>query len=342
MFRGEGSCITHIDPHLYDEDRLYKAVTCVTQNGTLQPSSDAFKEVFMTILFSKFSKPLLAVTIALVATVALALPSPKDIEAAVNAGHNAQAEAMLREVIQEKPQSAKAHYELGQVLAREARYAEAQTELKKAKDIDPSLKFAASPDKFNDTLDKVSRLVPATNVQAAPVATPAPHVASPGPAPTESGGFSLTYVWLGIGALVVLALVLRRSSTPAPIYPAAMTPAAPMPQRGFGAQFTPNAPVAPGYAPGYGPGYAQPTQGTGSTVAGAVVGGLAGVAAGYALSKALEGDHHSAPEHSNASVGNNGGYVPFDTPAQPDLGSFDAGSGDTWDDASSSGGDDSW
>jgi len=297
----------------------------------------------MTIHFSKFSKPIVALVMALVATVALALPSPKDIEAAVNAGHNAQAEAMLREVIQEKPQSAKAHYELGQVLAREARYAEAQTELKKAKDIDPSLKFAASPDKFNDTLDKVSRLVPATGVQAAPSATPLPHVASPGPAPAESGGFSLTYVWLGIGALVVLALVLRRSSTPAPTYPAAMTPAAPMPQRGFGAQFTPNAPtVAPGYGSGYGPGYAQPTQSTGSTVAGAVVGGLAGVAAGYALSKALEGDHHSAPEHSSVNAGNNGGYVPFDTPAQPDLGSFDAGSGDTWDDASSSGGDDSW
>ncbi len=297
----------------------------------------------MTIHFSNFSKPIVALVMALVATVALALPSPKDIEAAVNAGHNAQAEAMLREVIQEKPQSAKAHYELGQVLAHEARYAEAQTELKKAKDIDPSLKFAASPDKFNDTLDKVSRLVPATGVQAAPSATPAPHVAAPGPAPAESGGFSLTYVWLGIGALVVLALVLRRSSTPAPTYPAAMTPAAPMPQRGFGAQFTPNAPtVAPGYGSGYGPGYAQPTQSTGSTVAGAVVGGLAGVAAGYALSKALEGDHHSAPEQSSVNAGNNGGYVPFDTPAQPDLGSFDAGSGDTWDDASSSGGDDSW
>lgn len=299
------------------------------------------------IRFSNFSKSAAAVLMALVATVAMALPSPKDIEAAVNAGHNAQAEAMLREVIQEKPQSAKAHYELGQVLAREARYAEAQTELKKAKDIDPSLKFAASPDKFNDILDKVARQVPAASVSAAPSNTPAPQLASPSPAAAASGGFSLTYVWLGIGALVVLALVLRRSSTPAPSYSPAMTPAAPVPTRGFGAQFTPNAPAAaPGYGPGYGqaygPGYAPPASGTGSTVAGAVVGGLAGVAAGYALSKALEGDHHSSAGSSSTVAGNNGGYVPFDTPAQPDLGSFDAGSGDSWDDASSSGGDDSW
>jgi hypothetical protein len=77
-------------------------------------------------------------------------------------------------------------------------------------------------------------------------------------------------------------------------------------------------------------------------VAGAVVGGLAGVAAGYALSKALEGDHHSGAGNTPVNTGNNGGYVPFDTPTQPDVGSFDAGSGDSWDDASSSGGDDSW
>ena len=72
---------------------------------------------------------------ALAAAAALALPTPKDIESAVNAGHLTQAESMLREVIQEKPQSAKAHYELGQVLARETRYADAHTELKKAKEL---------------------------------------------------------------------------------------------------------------------------------------------------------------------------------------------------------------
>jgi hypothetical protein len=77
---------------------------------------------------------------------------------------------------------------------------------------------------------------------------------------------------------------------------------------------------------------------------GAVVGGLAGVAAGYALSKALEGDQHAAPPASAEaapSAGQNG-YVPFDTPAQHDLGAFDAGSGNDWDSADSGGGDDSW
>jgi hypothetical protein len=74
---------------------------------------------------------------------------------------------------------------------------------------------------------------------------------------------------------------------------------------------------------------------------------VAGLAAGYALSKALEGDHHSA---SNASAGNsgnnnsnnNGGYVPFDAPAQSDLGGFDAGAGDGWDGNQEASSDDNW
>ena len=126
----------------------------------------------------------------------------------------------------------------------------------------------------------------------------------------------------------------------APMAAAMGTPvAAPLAARGFGAQFTPNA--QPGYA-GAPQGYApQPTNTGGSTMTGAVVGGLAGVAAGYALSKALEGDHHSAAPATGASAAsNNTGYVPFDTPVQADLGSFDAGSGSDWDSADGGGSDD--
>ncbi len=303
---------------------------------------------------SSFFKPFLAGLMALAAAVALALPTPKDIETAVNAGHLSQAESMLREVIQEKPQSAKAHYELGQVLARETRYADAQQELKKAKELDPALKFAATPEKFNETYDKVNRLAQnaaSGNLSSPALNTPAPAVNVPAPkAPAApEPAFSLSYVWLGIAGLVVLALFLRRNKPEpaAPVYAPAAPNGAAMAPRGFGAQFTPNAPMNnPSYPPGYGPNV-QPTGGMGSGIGGAVVGGLAGVAAGYALSKALEGDHHT--EHgnntaANPSVANNGGYVPFDTPAQqPDLGSFDAGSGSDWDDASSGGGgDDSW
>ena len=93
-------------------------------------------------MLSRFLKLLVAGVFVMGASLALALPTPKDIEAAVAAGQYTQAETMLREVLQEKPQSAKAHYELGQVLAHAHRYKDAQTELQKAKDIDPSLKLS--------------------------------------------------------------------------------------------------------------------------------------------------------------------------------------------------------
>jgi len=296
-------------------------------------------------MFSRLLKSVVAGALVLSATLAMALPTPKDIEAAVAAGHYTQAETMLREVLQDKPQSAKAHYELGQVLAHEQRYRYAQTELQKAKNIDPTLKFATSPEKFNTVFTKVSELAaaPSSSVVMAPSVATGTHAATQAaPAPSSSGS-SLTYVWLAIAGLVVLGLWLRRSAAAnantasyAPVATPVGTPPAP---RGFGAQFTPNGPQG-GYAP---QGYAPPTGG--STMTGAVVGGLAGVAAGYALSKALEGDHHSsAPSSAGASSSaGNGGYVPFDTPAQPDLGSFDAGSGSDWDSADSGGGsDDSW
>lgn len=302
-------------------------------------------------MLSRLLKSVVAGVLVLSATLALALPTPKDIEAAVAAGQYTQAESMLREVLQDKPQSAKAHYELGQVLAHAHRYKEAQTELQKAKDIDPSLKFATSPEKFNTVLTKVNDLAaaPTSSVVMEPSVAPGTHAAAKAaPESAASGGSSpLTYVWLAIAGLVVLGLWLRRSAANAtnnasqtayaPVATPMGTPPAP---RGFGAQFTPNAAPA-GYAP---QGYAQPNSG-GSTMTGAVVGGLAGVAAGYALSKALEGDHHTAaPTSAGASSSaGNGGYVPFDTPAQPDLGAFDAGSGSDWDIADSGGGsDDSW
>ncbi len=280
---------------------------------------------------------------------ALALPAPKDIEAAVNAGHLTQAETMLREVLQDKPGSARAHYELGQVLAREAKYDEALAEVQRARAIDSSLKFAASPEKFQQTLDKISAAASAAKL---PSVAAAAHVAEPlsaAPAPA-SPALNLNYVLLGIGVLVLVAFVIRRSQAQAAPANRAYAPTAPAAPGGFGAQFTPNAPAYPGgpaagYAPGYGPGYGAPMQGgVGSGVGGAVLGGVAGLAAGYALTKAFEGDHHSGANQGAQASGSNGaGYVPFDAPAPPDMGSFDAGAGDSWD-APDSGGssDDNW
>ncbi len=281
------------------------------------------------------SKLFIAWIMVFTACMALALPSPKDIETEMQAGNLAKAESMLREVIAKKPQSAKAHYELGQVLARQEHYAQAHQELLKAKEIDPTLKFASSPEKFNTVFDKVSQLQRGTPTVQNHTAT----AQTPSNPSTPSTGINLNYLWIGIAGLVALALIIRiarpappASTNYAPAYPPTTPDGTAVAQRGFGQQYAPGAP------PAYGP---APTGGVGSGIGGAVIGGLAGVAAGYALSKAMEGDH-SGGNNANAPA-QSGGYVPFDSPATPDLGNFDSGSGgDSWDDGGSSGGDDSW
>jgi hypothetical protein len=324
---------------------------------------------------------LLALTLALAAGWALALPSPKDIEAAVGAGQLPQAETMLREVLQAKPQSAKAHYELGQVLARQGKYFEAQQALDQAKTIDPTLKFATSPEAFANTYDTVLAQVrgaPSPARAKADVAPPAAPVAQAAPAiPAPSGGFNLMYVWIAAAGLVVLGLVLRRRAAAAPamtataahsVAPAGMPPAgqptaytgatmatggiigsgltpaqaAAPAQRGFGAQYAPQAP-----APGHYPPAAAPAAGGMGAMGGAVLGGVAGLAAGYALSKAMEGGASQTNPASSSNAANpandSAGYVPFDNPSRPDMGAFDAGAGgDSWDVGQAPMDDDEW
>jgi hypothetical protein len=331
--------------------------------------------------FSPFrlQRMLLTLTLVLAAGWALALPSPKEIEAAVGAGQLPQAETMLREVLQAKPQSAKAHYELGQVLARQGKFFEAQQALDQAKIFDPTLKFASSPEAFAKTYDTVLAQVRGASSAAsakAAVATPAAPVASPAPA-SPAGGFNLMYVWMGAAGLVVLGLILRRRATAAPaVAPAAASAAAttayagmPPPvqpayngaamatggiigsglspaqaaapaQRGFGSQYAPQAPAH--YPPA-----AAPAAGGMGAMGGAVMGGVAGLAAGYALSKAMEGgaNHPNSAASSNAANPSNdsAGYVPFDNPSRPDMGAFDAGAGgDSWDVGQAPMDDDEW
>jgi len=259
-----------------------------------------------------------------------ALPAPKDIEAAVNAGQLAKAESLLREVIQAKPQSAKAHYELGEVLARESHYAEALQALDQSKALDPTLKFAASPQKFHEVYDKVSQLVSAkTHTQVSSSA----QVSAPAAPPANNPGMP-SWVWVLAGALGLggLFYFLNKPKPVAPLaYPVDQGAGPAQQPRGFGAQ----------YAPAGVPAYPQPAAGPGSSpIAGAVIGGLAGVAAGYALSKAFEGDHHKAADQPHPS---NNYDVNYDKPQAPDLGNFDAGSGgDNWDSSSAGSSDDEW
>ena len=289
-------------------------------------------------------KRLIAIAIlALMSSLALALPAPKDIEAAVNAGQLTRAEEMLKEVIREKPASAKAHYELGQVLARAGRNFEAREALEKAKSLDPTLKFARDPAHFNEILNRIpggnagagsgaDRVLASPRAEVAVQSAPALHV-------PVAPSFPWGYMLIGGGALLAAWMFMRRRPAPA-AGGMAMAGAGGAAMSGVGGAA---APTAAGYAPGYGAGYpgAQPTRGAG--IGGAVLGGVAGMAAGYGLAKMME---HGTDGSSHASnvAGGGSSFTPIEPASQPDYGSFDAGAGDDWDaaDAGSGSDDDSW
>ena len=264
-------------------------------------------------------KALTAILLVLAASMALALPAPNDIAAAVNSGHLSQAEAMLHEVIREKPGSAKAHYELGQVLVREGRNTEARQELLEARRIEPSLKFASDPQRFNDLLNRIAVTSPAPIAKAS---EPTLHpVVNAAPAPV----FPWAYLILGGGAMLLLWLFFRRKTTAPPMMPVATAP-------GGGA--------GPGGGFGYGAASYSPPQASGSGVGGAVLGGIAGLAAGYGLAKVLE---NGTDSHRTQNANDSNGFIPIEPNPSVDSGAFDAGAGDSWDTGdTSSSSDDSW
>jgi len=281
-----------------------------------------------------------------VSSLVLALPTPKEIEASVQAGQFDRAETQLREVLKARPTSAKAHYELGQVLARQSRYIEAEQALNEARKLEPSLKFASSAQQFNDLLAKVTTKTAAPAKAAAVAAQVAPvtPVATLPSRPEPSTPWGL--ILLGAAGVALVVVLVRRSAA-AKAAPVVSYPMAPMPEtRGFGQAYTPGTPQASPYPQNNAGGYpAASAGGTGSTMRGAVVGGIAGLAAGYALSKAMEGTQgHDGAKPQGASGLQDDGYRAINSaPSQPDLGAFDAGSGgDSWDNSADSSGGDDW
>lgn len=266
-------------------------------------------------------KSVVAFSLMLASAAAFALPTPKDIEGAVNAGNLVQAETMLHEVIAAKPGSAKAHYELGQVLAREGKLEAAGQQLAQAEALDPSLKFASDPLQFRNLVNKVS------TAAHAPAAAPA-RVASAPSRPAAETGMPWGMLLIGGGVLIIGWLVIRRMS------------AASQAQR-YAPASTTGLAAAGGTmnSGGFGNYGGVPPASTGSGIGGAVLGGVAGLAAGYGLAKMLENNDGHRP----AAADN--GLAPIESPPA-DFGSFDAGTGSDWDSgADSSGGDgggDSW
>ncbi|CAM3713080.1 tetratricopeptide repeat protein [Roseateles saccharophilus] len=260
---------------------------------------------------------------------AQALPSVDEVQAAAQRGDYPGAEKMMREVVAAKPDSARAHYVLAEILAHERQFNEAAEHTHRARALDPAIKFA-DPAKFS----AFEQLLQREQAGAAKATTSPAVISAPPPmraAPVErSGGVP---VWLLIvGAVVFIWLVTRwmRNRTAVQSQPAMA-----------GAGYTTG-----GYGPSYGPGYGPAPAPGGSGMLGVGLAAAGGVAAGMLAEKMLhEGhDERSIPRDTGGGSGlmpgsfdNGGGNGAADELASRDV---DFGSGDGWGGGDAGGGSD--
>ena len=282
---------------------------------------------------------MVACAAALWSAAAMAVPTVDDVSAAARAGDYPKAESLVREVIAAKPQSAKAHYILAEILSKEHKFADASAEAHQARDIDPTLKFAGDPQRFRTFEGELAREQARPAAAVTPMRVDAPQMAPAVPVQAAGSGIP-GWVWVG-GIALVLFLIFRSVSRRAVANNLAGGGGY-APQGGFGAQ--PGMPQ-PGYGPAnggsYGPGYGQAPGGgllrTGLAAAG-------GVAGGMLLERMLEGNRHDE-NYGNTSLGSQGANYSDADQATRDLDNrpIDYGSGgNDWGGDSSGGGGDNF
>ncbi len=263
-------------------------------------------------------KTLVSVWLFLACAVAWAVPTVQQVEAELQQGHYSQAEGMMREVVDAKPGSAKAHYIYAEILARNGSFSKAAEEAAKAKQLDPDIKFT-QPEKFQAFEKLLEReRKPVQRTESANPVFPSAPAAAPLRAPT--GGIPS---WVWFAALGVVGYLLWRGFS--------RSQATPSPNGSYGAPGT-----GYGAAPagGYGSGAPYPNAPPVSPSGGMLKTGLAvagGVAAGMMVDELL---HHRQGVGTDQLSGLQRGV---DLPPVDDAASeleqrnVDFGNGNDWD-----------
>lgn len=285
------------------------------------------------------------VAAALASTVAFSAPafaadaSMDEVYQAAKAGKYTEAQAMMDKVLQDHPNSGKAHFVEAELLAKQGKFAAAKMELSTAQRLAPGLPFAkpAAVQNLQNLLND------APNAQ--PTSRPTSYAPQQQQAPSGGVPWGLLIVGVGLIGFIVFAVKFmgRRNN---PTYSFNGGNGAPQPgmqpaMQGYGNQYG-----APAMGPGMGGGLG------GGGIGSGIVGGLAtgaALGAGMVAGEALV--HHFTDGDRNSS---NNNFTP--APAAPDnydqrlrnddMGGNDFGVSDSssWDDSSSGGGggDDSW
>ena len=255
-----------------------------------------------------------AAAVLLTSNLAFAEATLPEVYKAVQSGQLAKADAMMKEVLQNHPNSAKAHYVAAELYAKEGKVEVARNHFIKAQNLAPGLPFAQA-----ESVQKLQVQLASTQVA---------------PATSQTSIFSNPLFW-GLIAILVIGVVIvmkRRKAQAVQVYnaPSAGYPGTPGGPAGY-----PGGPGGPGY-PG-----APAAGGMGSGLMGSLATGAAlgaGMYAGQALAGSLmggrDGGHSNADHNANSSMNQVGGPASLD----PNFGVRDASS---WDDGGASSWDDS-
>ncbi|WP_374349040.1 tetratricopeptide repeat protein [Chitinimonas sp.] len=253
---------------------------------------------------------------------AWATPTQDEVKAAIGRGDYAAAETMMRQVVTDKPGSAKAHFIYAEILAHNGRFGEATDQALQAKRLDPAIHFT-SPDKFRAFEAKLLNSLNKQNQPPARVDRPvAEHAqAAPRGEPAKESSSSL-WLWIALFVLIgggLYFILSRRSNTV--MQPAGMG-------GGFGG--------GQSYGGGGGPTVINNGMGGGSGIGA----GIGGFAAGVAAAELYEHFAHGSERERERPL-QNPGYYSEDSGnrAEQSLRNdpIDFGNGSSWDDSSSGG-----
>jgi tetratricopeptide (TPR) repeat protein len=250
---------------------------------------------------------LCASAILLTSNLALAEATLPQVSQAIQSGQLDKANAMMKEVLQNHPNSAKAHYIAAELYLKEGKLDAARSAFVRAEDLAPGLPFAQA-----ESVQKLQ--VQLANGSGNSVAS-------------ASSIFSNPIFW-GLIAILVVGIIIvmrRRKAEAVQVYnaPSAGYPGTPGGPAGYpGGPGYPGAPAAGGMGGGL----------MGSLATGAALG--AGMVAGQALASHLMGGSNQAnPGNANPNMNQVGGPASTDPNfGVRDAGSWDDGGASSWDD----------
>lgn len=250
-----------------------------------------------------------------------------EVYLAAEAGRFADAQSMMDKVLQDHPNSAKAHYVEAELLAKQARLRDAQVELNTAERLDPGMTFA-SRQKIQELHTRISSARPVMQrVQPA-------YVQPAVPASGVSNGSGWVTPLIVVGLIVIFFVIARMISQRNTVVAGGGYPAA-------GSGYGPGGAAMPSYGPGMMGG------GQGGGIGSGIIGGLAtGAAVGAGIVAGEELMHHFTDRDRNEGVydapqrDNSTRDAPPDDMGGNDFGVSDSSSWDSGGGGGGGGGDD--